>query len=81
MSYLLVTTMISGTKPLKNLPNRISAYGAGNLFELLSKEEPQEDVEEAIRACKRLSVHLRGLVEGDGRSRRACTTSRSTSTH
>ncbi len=37
-----------------------------NLFELLSKEEPQEDVEEAIHVCKRLSVHLRGLVEVTG---------------
>ena len=41
------------------------AWGA-NLFELLSREAPQEDVDEAIRACKRLKVHLLGLVKVTG---------------
>ncbi len=39
-----------------------SVWG-GKIFELLSKEVPQEDVEEGLRACKRLNVHLQGLVE------------------
>lgn len=49
-------------RTIEDLTGPDSGIWGRNLFELLSREAPQEDVAEAMRACKRLDEHLQGLV-------------------
>lgn len=50
-------------RTIGNLTGSNSSTWGSNLFELLSRNAPQEDVDEAIRACERIDEHLQGLVE------------------
>ena len=48
---------------IEELTDSDFALWGANIFELLTRDAPKEDVAESIRACGRLDIHLRDLVE------------------